>query len=313
MIRESHMVKALNLSVLSPSKTGKLNILSGDINRPGLQLAGFWNGFAFERSQVIGKVEMAYMNQLDPDVLAERMKTFFSHKIPCVIVTHGMPCMDAMLVAARENEVPVYMSEKEATVVVVKLINFLNNCLAPRTTQHGVLVDVFGSGILITGDSGVGKSETALELVKRGHRLVADDVVEIRRVSNDRLVGSAPAMIKHFMEIRGVGIIDIAEMYGIGAVIDSKSIDLLVHFELWKPDVEYDRLGLTQAFGDILEVSIPKLIIPIRPGRNLAVVLEVAARNQRLKQGGFNAAQKLDDRLREHATKGMEEDGEGEK
>ncbi|MEG1513876.1 MAG: HPr(Ser) kinase/phosphatase [Clostridia bacterium] len=308
MIREADFVKALDLDVQLPGATGEINLESSDINRPGLPLSGYWEHFAYLRPQVIGTVEMGYMSSLSPEVLAERLAKFFGYPIPCVIVCHGMECLHEMVNAAKANGVPVYSTREETTVLVVKLINYLNNQLAPRITQHGVLIDVFGSGVLITGESGVGKSETALELIKRGHRLVADDVVEIRRVSNDRLVGEAPDMIKYFMEIRGVGIIDISTMFGIGAVIRSKSIDMVVHFELWKGNVEYDRLGLDENYEDILGVQVPKLVIPIRPGRNLAVVLEVATRNQRLKQNGFNAAKKLDDRLREQALRMMGEE-----
>ena len=306
MIREADFIKALGLTVESPGATETLNILSSDINRPGLPLSGYWHFFSYQRPQVIGKVEMSYMSSLPMEVLEERLNTFFSYDIPCVIVCHGMECLREMVRCAKARGVPIYSTREETTVLVLRLINYLNNALAPHITQHGVLIDVFGTGILITGESGVGKSETALELVKRGHRLVADDVVDIRRVSAGRLVGEAPEMIRHFMEIRGVGIIDIATMYGIGAVIGSKSIDLVIHFELWKGNVEYDRLGLEDNFTEILGVKVPRLLIPIRPGRNLAVVLEVAARNHRLKQNGFNAATKLDERLRAQALKAME-------
>ncbi|MEG0144822.1 MAG: HPr kinase/phosphorylase, partial [Clostridia bacterium] len=194
-------VKALDLDVQLPGATGEIDLESSDINRPGLPLSGYWEHFAYLRPQVIGTVEMGYMSSLSPEVLEERLAKLFSYPIPCVIVCHGMECLHEMVNAAKANGVPVYSTREETTVLVVKLINYLNNQLAPRITQHGVLIDVFGSGVLITGDSGVGKSETALELIKRGHRLVADDVVEIRRVSNDRLVGEAPDMIKYFMEI----------------------------------------------------------------------------------------------------------------
>ena len=306
MIREREFVAGLGLTILQPGSTSELDIVSSDINRPSLPLCGFYDYFAYQRPQVFGKAEQAYLKSLSQAVLRERLNEFFGYDIPCVIMTHGMAPDPTLLESAKMGGVPVYATEQEATVFVVRLINYLNNSLAPTTTQHGVLVDVFGSGILITGESGVGKSETALELVKRGHRLVADDVVCIKRVTRDRLVGEAPEMIRHFMEIRGIGVIDIATMFGIGAVIDSKSIDLAIHFELWKPDVEYERLGLDDQYMTLLDVRVPKLLIPIRPGRNLAVVLEVAARNQRLKQSGFNPARTLDDRLRERAMREAE-------
>ncbi len=307
MIREADFVRALGLTVLLPGRIDELDILSSDINRPGLPLSGYYDHFSYRRPQVFGMAEQAYMDSLPEKVLRERLGTFFGFDIPCVIVTHGMDCNPVLLETARAGGVPVYATEHEATLFVVRLINYLNHSLAPCVTQHGVLIDVFGSGILITGDSGVGKSETALELIKRGHRLVADDVVQLKRVTRDRLVGEAPEMIKHFMEIRGVGIIDIATMYGIGSVIDSKSIDLVVHFELWRSEVEYDRLGLDDQYTEILGVRLPKLLIPIRPGRNLAVVLEVAARNFRLRQSGYNAARTLDERLRERALRATAE------
>jgi HPr kinase/phosphorylase len=215
--------------------------------------------------------------------------------------------MDDLVKLATERGVAVFSTQQRTTRFVLDLINYLNNQLAPRITRHGVLVDVYGVGILITGDSGVGKSEAALELVKRGHRLVADDVVDIRRVNENRLIGESPEMVRHFMEIRGVGIIDITTMYGIGAVIDSKSIDMVIHFEVWQTGKEYDRLGLDEEYVDILDVKIPRLLLPIRPGRNIAIVLEVAARNQRLKQQGYNAARELDRRLMLRLQRSAEE------
>ena len=292
MIKTSDFVRAMKLSVLSAAGE-TMAIDSSDINRPGLQLAGFWAYFASERPQFLGKVEISYLNSLDAQTRAERLDTFFGYKPPCVIVCHNIGVPEGLVQAAQQYGVPVFESLDDTTMLVVKVINYLNNVLAPRMTMHGCMVDVYGAGLLITGDSGVGKSEAALELVKRGHRLVADDVVDIKRVATDRIIGEAPPMIRHYMEIRGVGIIDIATMYGIGAVIPSKSIDMVVHMELWEQGKEYDRLGLTDEYTQILDVSVPHLTLPIRPGRNLAIVLEVAARNLRLKQSGYNAAQAL--------------------
>ncbi len=292
MIKTKDFMRALNLTELS-NGGDTLNIDGSDINRPGLQLAGFWDHFSSDRPQLLGKVEISYLRSLDADTRAERLDKFFSYRPPCVILCHNIGSAEGLVEAAQNYGVPVFESLDDTTTMVVKVINHLNNVLAPRMTMHGCMVDVYGVGLLITGDSGVGKSEAALELVKRGHRLVADDVVDIKRVAQDRTVGEAPAMIRHYMEIRGVGIIDIATMYGIGAVIQSKSIDMVVHLELWDGTKEYDRLGLTDEYVQILDVSIPRLTIPIRPGRNLAIVLEVAARNLRLKQGGYNAAKEL--------------------
>ncbi len=301
MVEASAMVKALNLTELVAPSSPYLNIETSDINRPGLPFAGYWDYFASERPQILGKVETSYIQSLDPQTRRERLEKFVSYPIPCIIICRQTDGMDDLIELAAQHHIPVYSSATDTTRTVVNMIFFLNNHLAPTTSKHGVLVDVYGVGILITGESGVGKSESALELVKRGHRLVADDVVEIRRVSEKRLVGEAPEMLRHLMEIRGVGIIDISTMFGIGAVTDSKSIDMAVHLEAWKEGKEYDRLGLEDEYTEILNVKIPSLLLPIRPGRNLAVVLEVAARNLRLKQQGFNAARELEKRVMERA------------
>ncbi len=312
MVPVKEFVESLGLETISAGSARELAIESSDINRPGIQLTGYWAHFAHERPQILGKVEMSYLFSLDEVTRRERLRQFFSYPIPCVIVCHNMPLVEGLASAAKEHDVPLFSTHEDTTQLVLKIINFLNNYLAPRITQHGVLVDVFGSGLLITGESGVGKSEAALELVKRGHRLVADDVVDIRRISSNRLVGEAPEMIRYFMEIRGVGIIDIATMYGIGSVIRSKSIDMVIHLELWQEDKEYDRLGLEECFTQILGVSIPRLVLPIRPGRNLAIVLEVAARNQRLKQNGFNAARTLNERQIERMRSALDESGDAD-
>jgi HPr kinase/phosphorylase len=304
MVKVSDLVEALQLETIVPARSKSLPIESSDINRPGLQFTGFWDYFAFERPQVLGKVEMTYLEMLDAKTRYERLSRFFSFDVPCVIICRNIRCFPEMEELAAARGIPVFRSTFVTTKVVLDMITFLNNYLAPRATRHGVLVDVYGVGIMITGESGVGKSEAALELVKRGHRLVADDVVDIRRVSDVRLVGESPEMVRHFMEIRGIGIIDISTMYGIGAVIRSKSIDMVVHLELWQQGKEYDRLGLTDEYTDILGVRVPKLVLPIRPGRNVAIVLEVAARNLRLKQQGYNAARELDKRLTERLARG---------
>lgn len=311
MVKVKDLVEALQLETIVPARSSKLPIESSDINRPGLQFTGFWDYFAFERPQVLGKVEMTYLEMLDAKTRYERLSRFFSFDVPCVIICRNIRCFPEMEELAAARGIPVFRSTFVTTKVVLDMITFLNNYLAPRATRHGVLVDVYGVGIMITGESGVGKSEAALELVKRGHRLVADDVVDIRRVSDVRLVGESPEMVRHFMEIRGIGIIDISTMYGIGAVIRSKSIDMVVHLELWQEGKEYDRLGLNDEYTDILGVRVRKLVLPIRPGRNVAIVLEVAARNLRLKEQGYNAARELDKRLTERLARGTAgEDGD---
>lgn len=310
MVLESELIRSLNLTPVVKSETGKIAIEVSSVNRPGLQMAGYWDFFGYERPQILGKVEMTYLSMLDEDERRRRLTRFFSFDIPCIIICRGIPCFDEMLVLGAARKIPIYSTTHETTELEVELISFLREHLAPRETCHGVLVDVHGVGLLITGESGVGKSEAALELIKRGHRLVADDVVDLRRVSDDRLVGESPELVRHFMEIRGVGIIDIATMYGVGAIIRSKSIDLEVRLELWKQGKEYDRLGLTDQYNEILGVKIPHLLIPIHPGRNLAIVLEVAARNFRLKQMGYNAAQELARRHMERTQRAMEEEAE---
>ena len=307
MVKEADFVKGLGLERVLATGSKVLPIEVSNANRPGMQFADYWDFFAYERPQLLGKVEMTYLSQLDESTRRARLKKYFSYPLPCIIISRGYPCFDEMRVFAAAHNVPIYSTKKETTQFELELIAFLRDYLAPRETRHGVLVNVFGAGILITGNSGVGKSEAALELIKRGHQLVADDVVDIRRVSDDRLVGESPELVRHFMEIRGVGIIDIATMYGVGAVIRSKSIDMEVHLEMWQAGKEYDRLGMTENYTEILGVKIPSLLLPIHPGRNLAVVLEVAARNFRLKQMGYNAAMELARRHMERAQRASEE------
>ena len=299
MIQAAGFAKALQLTELSPSTKMEWDIRSADLNRPGMQFCGFYEYFAFERPQVIGKVEMTYLESLAPDVRRNMLQKYFSYDLPCVIICRGMTAPQELLDAARARDIAVYQTSMLTTKFTFNAINYLNRCLAPRVTRHGVLVDVYGVGVLLTGESGVGKSEAALELVKRGHQLVADDVVDICRVSDNRLTGECPEMVRHFMEIRGIGIIDIKAMYGVSAVAMSKSIDLVMHMEHWVQGKEYDRLGLNDETITILGVKVPHQIMPVRPGRNLAIIIEVAARNLSLKRMGYSAAHELDRRLNE--------------
>ena len=310
MVKESDFVSKLGLTRVLPTEAKTLPIEVSNVNRPGMQFANYWDFFAYERPQLLGKVEMTYMSQLGERVRRERLTKYFSYPLPCIIICRGYPCFDEMLVLAAAHKVPIYSTKKETTQFELELINYLRDYLAPRETRHGVLVNVYGTGLLITGNSGVGKSEAALELVKRGHQLVADDVVDIRRVAENRLIGESPELVRHFMEIRGVGIINIATMYGVGAVIRDKTIDMEVHLEMWQADKEYDRLGMTENYTEILGVKVPSLLLPIHPGRNLAVVLEVAARNFRQKQMGYNAAVELTRRHMERAQRMSEESEE---
>ena len=291
------IVKAFDLEVIYMGDNPKIGITTSDINRPGLQLTGFFDYFASERIQVIGKTEMTYLNGLDPQTRFERLCQFFKYDIPCLIVSRGMEVPDYLVEAAKKYHRPVFRSQLATTNLVSKLTSYLSSALAPRITRHGVLVDVYGVGVFLMGESGIGKSETALELIKRGHRLVADDAVEIKKVADNRLIGEAPELIRHFMEIRGIGIIDIKAMYGVGAVINNKPLDLVIQMELWDDNKEYDRLGLDEEYIEILGVKLPKIVLPVRPGRNLAIIVEVAARNFRLKNMGYHAARELDNRL----------------
>ncbi|HHY81096.1 MAG TPA: HPr kinase/phosphorylase [Clostridiales bacterium] len=291
------MIRVLDMEVVYEGKSLSIDIETSDINRPGLQFAGFFDYFAAERIQVIGKVEMTYLDSMDPEIRKERLDRFFGSGIPCVLISRNMEVPEYLLEAAKKYGCPIIRSCKVTTSIIHRMINYLDSALAPRITRHGVLVDVYGVGVLLMGESGIGKSETALELIKRGHRLVADDAVEIKKVAENRLIGDSPELIRHFMEIRGIGIIDIKAMYGIGAVINTKAIDMVIYLEFWDNNKEYDRLGLTEDYMEILGVKLPKVVLPVRPGRNLAIIVEVAVRNWRLKHMGYNAAQELDKRL----------------
>lgn len=273
-----------------------------EVNRPGLQLMGFYEYFNPERIQIIGKVEFAYLSTIDEKTRLERLQLLFAQRLPALIITRELPYFSEMLELAKEYEVPLLRSKESTSNFMSGLIAFLNLNLAPRITRHGVLIEIYGEGVFITGESGVGKSETAIELVKRGHRLVADDAVEIRKVSNISLVGSSPDNIRHFLELRGIGIINARRLFGIGAVKMTEKIDLVVELEQWNPEKIYDRMGVDTEYISLLGVKIPALTIPVKPGRNLAVILEVAAMNNRQKKMGYNAAAELLHRL------GMESD-----
>ncbi len=297
MIPASAFAAALDLETVVPPQGDELEIESSNLNRPGLQFAGFFEYFPHECVQILGKVEMTYLLSLSHDLMMQRIDEFMSRPLPAVVICRNMACPEELLAAARRFQVPLYRTRLVTTKFSHNAINFINNFLAPRVTRHGVLIDVYGVGIMITGDSGIGKSESALELVKRGHQLVADDVVDIRKVADERLIGESPETIRHFMEIRGIGIIDVKAMYGVGAVINRKSIDVVIHLEIWDSAKEYDRLGLSEEYINILGVKLPKITLPVRPGRNLAIIIEIAARNYRLKMMGYNAAREFDARL----------------
>jgi HPr kinase/phosphorylase len=268
-----------------------------DINRPGLALAGYLDFFAFDRIQVMGLTEINYMKQLEPATLRERLQRVLKYEIPCFIVTRGLTAPDEFLEQANQASVPVFRSLLTTTKVVSKIIVFLDNQFAPETNLHGVLVDVYGVGVMIMGRAGVGKSECALELIERGHRLVADDVVFVRRRGDRFLYGEGSSVLQHHMEIRGLGIFDVKNIFGVGAIRNTKRISLIVELEDWDPTKEYDRTGITEDSYTVLEVKLPKITVPVRPGRNMAIIVEVAALNHRLKDMGFDNEELLSGQL----------------
>lgn len=268
-------------------------ISTADVNRPGLQFAGYYEYYDNSRIQIIGKSEESYLQGLSAEERSERLRAFFATKPKLVIMARNFDPSDETCRYAENNGVPVYKTTESTSDFVAALMSFLNVQLAPRITRHGVLVDVYGEGILILGESGVGKSETAIELVKRGHRIIADDAVEIRRVSSRSLVGSAPENIRHFVELRGIGVINISRIFGVGAVLPTAKIDLVIKLEHWDAQKAYDRIGLEDETTEILGLNITSLTIPVKPGRNLAVIIEVASMNNRQKKMGYNAAEEL--------------------
>ena len=284
-------------TIYMPKDPAEILIDENDVTRPGLQLMGFYEYFNPERMQIIGKMEFAYLSTIDEETRTQRLDALMSRHIPALIIARELPYFSEMLDLVKKYEVPLLRSKESTSNFISGLIAFLNLNLAPRITRHGVLIEIYGEGVFITGESGVGKSETAIELVKRGHRLVADDAVEIRKVSNISLVGSSPDNIRHFLELRGIGIINARRLFGIGAVKNTEKIELIVEMEQWNPEKIYDRMGVDTQFATILGVKIPMLTIPVKPGRNLAVILEVAAMNNRQKKMGYNAAAELLDQL----------------
>lgn len=276
-----------------PRDAQEILITSPDVNRPGLFFAGYENYFDNERLNFIGITEAEYLNTLSDDVRAERVLSFMSSRPAAIVVTRGIECPQDILSLAHTYEVPVLGSMDSTSRIMATLIAYLNVKLAERITRHGVFVEVYGEGVLILGDSGVGKSETAVELIKRGHRLIADDAVEIKKTGAKTLVGSAPDNIRHFVELRGIGIINARRIFGMGAVKLSEKIDMVIELEPWDADKVYDRMGIENESIDILGVSVPYTVVPIKPGRNLAIILEVAAMNNRQKKMGYNAAREL--------------------
>ena len=288
------IIHEFSLEILTmPKSTEEIMITTTEINRPGLHMAGYFEFFDENRIQIIGKSEEGFLGRFTDEKSRKRLEDFFSKKPAAVIICRGLHISDSYVEIAAKYGVPLLRSAESTSDFTSALIAFLNIHLAPRVTRHGVLVEVYGEGILLLGESGVGKSETAIELVKRGHRLIADDAVEIRRVSSKSLVGTAPDNIRHFIELRGIGIINASRIFGAGAVKLTEKIDLVINMEPWDVNKVYDRMGLENQTTEILELKIPSLTIPVKPGRNLAVIIEVAAMNSRQKKLGYNAAEDL--------------------
>ena len=305
------IIKKMNLENMTPDISVRgIRITVPDINRPALQLAGYFEHFDATRLQIIGFVEYTYMQRLTEKRKSEVYDMLLSYPIPCIVFCRELEPDRLLLDKALEKGIPILMTKQATSNFTAEIIRWLNVQLAPCISVHGVLVDVFGEGLLITGESGIGKSEAALELIKRGHRLVTDDVVEIRKVSEDTLVGTAPDITKHFIELRGIGIIDVKMLFGVSSVKETQSIDLVIHLEDWDKDKEYDRLGLQEEYTEYLGNKVVCHNLPIRPGRNLAIICESAAVNHRQKKMGYNAAQELYARVQNSLSKGREEDEE---
>ena len=294
----SALMHEFNLEALYASDDiDKIIIDSDDINRPGLQLAGFFDNFDAGNLQIIGRTEATFLERFTEDRRLAAFENLFKRGIPALIFSRNMEPLPECLEMAKKYNVTVLRSAEWTSTLMSDMLTSLRVWLAPRITRHGVLVEVYGEGILILGDSGIGKSETAIELVKRGHRLIADDAVEIRKVSNHTLVGSAPEVIRHYIELRGIGVIDVRRIFGVGAVKSTERLDLVINLELWREGKDYDRLGMDQQTIDIMDITLPMLTIPVKPGRNLAVIFEVAAMNNRDRKMGFDPASELVQRI----------------
>ena len=300
------LVKEFGLQVTyAATDYQKIQLTVEDVARPGLQLAGYFDHFEPMRLQVMGNVEISYLSKLS---VAERLMIYdrlFSYKVPAVLIARDLPMNDECLAMARKHNVTILRSAEATSTIVSSIVAYLKAALAPRITQHGVLMEIYGEGILLIGESGIGKSETAVELLKRGHRLIADDAVEIRKVSGSRLVGTAPKLIRNYIELRGIGIVNVAKLFGVGAVKQENEINLVVNIVPWNTEEVYDRLGLEEQFMDVLGVQVPVYTIPVTPGRNLAVILEVAAMNNRQRKMGYNAAVEFNEQVNRHFEQTM--------
>ncbi|MEE1351692.1 MAG: HPr(Ser) kinase/phosphatase [Clostridia bacterium] len=294
----SQIIDNFQLEILHMPDNDKLKrVTTSDVSRPGLQLVGFCEYFDNRRIQIMGKVEFTYLEKLSVDDRVKRLREFFALDFPVLIITRDLQIFPEMLDFAEEFNIPLLRCEHGTSQFMSMLIRYLSEQLAPCKTRHGVLCEIYGEGVLIMGESGVGKSEAAIELVKRGHRLVADDAVEIRKISDSALIGSSPDIIRHFVEVRGIGIIDVKEIFGVGSIKDKQQIDMVIHLEPWEKDKQYDRLGMVDEYTNIMGINVPSVTIPVKIGRNIAVIVEVAAMNNRQKKMGYNAAVELNDRI----------------
>lgn len=300
------IIEEFNLEVLRRAAGyEECPIRTVDVNRPGLQLIGFFDYFDPTRIQVLGKVETTYLTAMTAEERRACFDKLMAQEIPALIISHGMEPFPECMEMAEKYDRTVMCTQETTSNFMSGLIALLRSELSPRITRHGVLVEIYGEGILLLGESGVGKSETAIELVKRGHRLIADDAVEIKRAGDKRLIGTAPELIRHYIELRGIGVIDVRRLFGMSAVKETSSIDLVVNLEQWKDGAMYDRLGLENLYSTILEVQVPSLTVPVKPGRNLAVIVEVAAMNNRHKKMGYNAALEFTKQINEHFDQAM--------
>lgn len=295
------LVKEFHLeTVYASTDFSAIRITVEDVARPGLQLAGYFDHYEPMRLQVMGNVEMSYITKLAPGDRLAIFDRLFSYKFPALIIARGIPPHPEMMAMARKHNVSILRTAEPTSAMVSSIITYLKAALAPRITRHGVLTEIYGEGVFLTGDSGIGKSEAAVELLKRGHRLIADDAVEIRRVATNSLVGTAPKLIRNYIELRGIGIINVAKLFGIGAIKLENEINLVVNIVAWNTQQVYDRLGLDDQYTEILGVKVPMNTIPVTPGRNLAVILEVAAMNNRQKKMGYNAAVEFTEQINRH-------------
>ena len=297
----SKLVQEFHLDIAyAATDFSSIRITVEDVARPGLQLAGYFDHYEPMRLQVMGNVEMSYVTRLSPGERTAIFDRLFSYKFPALLIARGIEPHEEMLQMANKHNITILRTNEATSAIVSSIITYLKGVLAPRITRHGVLVEVYGEGILLIGDSGIGKSEAAVELLKRGHRLIADDAVEIRKVSTDSLMGTAPELIRNYIELRGIGIINVAKLYGMGAVKLENEINLVVNIVAWNTQEVYDRLGLEEQHTEILGVKVPMYTIPITPGRNLAVILEVAAMNNRQRKMGYNAAMEFTEQINRH-------------